>query len=308
MDSSRVTELKVGIITFAGIALLVLGLMWGKQQSLGKGEYRVSMHFPNSAGLVSGDPVSVNGVTKGRVADLVIDSTGVLVHASLDPDVQLRTDATATIMMLELMSGKKIEIQPGQNGASFAKNQVLYGTTAWDIPSAIASLGLLSGDISSVIHRLDTLLATANSVMADSQMIHSIRLTITNLSETVAMTKSFIAENKADMTAVITNVKELLLEIKDFTEKNRPTLEHALHSADKTLTDVDGTITHADSTLATVDRILADLKNNNSAASKFLYDKQFSARLDSTLNDADKLFQFILTNGVNINVRLGTRP
>ena len=308
MDSSRTTELKVGIISFVGIALLVIGLMWGKQRSIGAGEYMITLHFPSSSGLMDGDPVSVNGVTKGRVKDLTIDNTGVLVHAMIEPDVQLHVDASARIMMLELMSGKKIEIQPGQSVAALDKSSILQGTTAWDIPSAIASLGMLSADINSVIFRLDTLLATANNVMSDSQMIHSIRLSILDLGATIAMAKSFIADNRADMKTTLMNVKDLVLDIKDFTEKNRPAIEHALTSADKTLTDADGAITRADSTLASVNRMLNELKTNNSAAGKLLYDKEFALRLDSTITDADKLFQFILSNGININVRLGSRP
>jgi hypothetical protein len=39
-----------------------------------------------------------------------------------------------------------------------------------------------------------------------------------------------------------------------------------------------------------------------------LYDKQLGARLDSAINDLYDFLLVIKQNGVNVNLRLGTRP
>jgi len=307
MESSRATELKVGITSLAGITILILGLMWGKHLSYG--EYPLSIHFPSSAGLSDKDVINVDGVTKGRLTDINVDTSGgVLVRVMLDQDVHLRSDATARILMRDLMGGRQIDILPGTSSVPFDKSRPLPGSTPMDIPRVVAKLGDMSDDINRVMLRLDTALASANTILGDTQMTHAIKRSVMNLDQTLAMTKSFIADNKADLRTTIVNARDLTMDLKDFMEKNRPLIEHTINSADKTLIDVDATIAHADSTIATVNRIMNDIKNGNGVAGRLIYDKEFATRLDSTLVDARKLVQFILENGVNINFRLGTRP
>jgi phospholipid/cholesterol/gamma-HCH transport system substrate-binding protein len=308
MNSSRATELKVGIISLIGVAILILGLMWGKQRSLNTDRQMYHIHFPTSAGLLEGDVVSVNGVKKGRVEKLTIDSNGVMVDAAIDGDIKLHSDATATIMMLELMGGKKIEIAPGRSSAFLDPSMVMQGTTAEDIPSAMAMLGTLNNDVTRVLFRLDTLLGSMNQIMGDKQFVQSVKNSIQNLDATLSTARAILAENKQDLHETLVNTKEMVVGIKDFIEKNRPLFERTVSDADKTLNTVDGTIAHADSTIATINEILSDIKKGNGVAGKLIYDKQLGERLDSTLTNAHKLIQLIMDNGVNVNLRLGTRP
>lgn len=308
MNPSRATELKVGIVSLIGIAILVFGLMWGKQQSLNTNRQIYHIHFPTSAGLLEGDPVSVNGVKKGRVEKLSIDNDGVMVDAAVDPDIKLHTDATAMIMMVELMGGKKIELTPGKSNTPLDPSTVLQGTTAEDIPGAMAMLGTLNDDVTRVLFRLDTLLGNMNQIMGDKQLVQSVKNSIQNLDATLSTARAILAENKQDLHQTLVNTRDMVAQIKDFIEKNRPLFERTVNDADKTLNTADGAIAHADSTIAGINQILNDIKNGNGVAGKLIYDKQLGDRLDSTLVGAHRLIQFFLDNGVNVNLRLGTRP
>jgi len=230
------------------------------------------------------------------------------VDAAIDADIKLHSDATAMIMMLELMGGKRIEITPGRSSTFLDPSTVLQGTTAEDIPSAMAMLGSLNNDVTRVLFRLDTLLGSMNQIMGDKQLVQSVKNSIQNLDATLSTARAILAENKQDLHETLVNTRDMVAQIKDFIEKNRSLFERTVNDADKTLNTADVAITHADSTISTINQILSDIKNGNGAAGKLIYDKQLGERLDSTLTDAHKLIQFILDNGVNVNLRLGTRP
>ncbi len=54
--------------------------------------------------------------------------------------------------------------------------------------------------------------------------------------------------------------------------------------------------------------ILLEIREGDNLANKIIYNKEFAQRLDSTLRQVSELITFIQKNGVNVNLRLGTRP
>lgn len=308
MNPSRTTEIKVGLFTLVGLAVLIFGVMWGKQQTLGSGDQRVTIRFPSSGGLIRGDGVTVNGVKKGRVEEIDVDGNSVLAHVTLESGIPLHADATAVIMMLELMGGKKIDIAPGASPKMLGPSDVIMGTTAMDIPGAMAMLGTLSTDLTRVMYRADTLLGSINHLMTDKEFIESIRHTVFTLDATASLIKSFVARNQGDMEATLKDVRIIVSDVKDFFQANRPQFEKLLKDADRTMTGVDRTVAHADSALVSVDKMFSDIKNGGGTLHKLIYDKEFADHLDSTVANAHRLINMIEDHGVNVNLRLGTRP
>jgi phospholipid/cholesterol/gamma-HCH transport system substrate-binding protein len=308
MSAARTTEIKVGLFTLVGIAILVGGIMWGKQKSLASGMETYKIQFPTSGGLLNGDAVTVNGVKKGHVASVNVDGNAVLVEVVLERDVQLKRDATATILMLELMGGRKVELRAGMDPTPLDPSTVIRGTTAEDIPGVVAMLGTLSGDLTRVLFRLDTLLANANSLLSDKEFITSIRESVVALDATAQSLRRFMTNNEGDMETIVSNVKVLVSDLKEFFTANKPELEKLLKKGHTTLEGVDRTLANADSTLASANTILTDIKKGNGAAHKLIYDQELGMRLDSTITNVNKVLNFILDHGVNVNLRLGTRP
>jgi phospholipid/cholesterol/gamma-HCH transport system substrate-binding protein len=266
------------------------------------------IRFPSSAGLIVGDGVTVNGLKMGRVEQIDIDGNGVLVRASIDNHISLRADAQANIMMLELMGGKKIDVRPGVSPAPLPPNTVVNGMTDMDIPVAVATLGALSGDLTRVLFRADTLLGNINHLMGDSVFVASIRHTIVTLDATVVLVHNFVARNQDDLEASLKDIKQIVSDVKVFFQANRGQVEKLIKDADKTMSNVDATLAHADSAIASATSMLNEIKQGNGAVHKLIYDKELAIQLDSTVAVAHRLFDQILEHGVNINVRLGTRP
>jgi ABC-type transporter Mla subunit MlaD len=98
-------ELKVGLSVVAAALIVWLVIWWAKDVRVG--QRSLNILFPNVSGLQIGDPVTVHGMRAGKVESIQILQNGVNVTASISPDIKLYRNASAKLLMLELMTGKK---------------------------------------------------------------------------------------------------------------------------------------------------------------------------------------------------------
>ena len=115
MNNEKKTEIKVGITIIVALLLFIFVYGWAKNFSLNSNNKLLYIKFPTVAGLEIGDMVSVNGVRKGLVESITSDDNHALVQVIFNEEVNLKQDATFSIMMLDLMGGKKIEIKAGDS-------------------------------------------------------------------------------------------------------------------------------------------------------------------------------------------------
>ncbi|MGH8502409.1 MAG: MlaD family protein [Gammaproteobacteria bacterium] len=105
----------VAVVIFAGMALWVAGSEWVRGSST---TYTVTI--PHSGTLAVGDPVIIAGVPVGRVSDMNLDAGSpvpVALRVDISPAVSLRSDSTAKVVLLDLLGGTALEIDPGSSRA-----------------------------------------------------------------------------------------------------------------------------------------------------------------------------------------------
>ena len=67
MDKDKKTLLKVGMTIVVSLILVLWGVAFLKDLKFGLETNDLSVYFADVNGLKEGDPVSVNGVTKGKI-------------------------------------------------------------------------------------------------------------------------------------------------------------------------------------------------------------------------------------------------
>ena len=111
-------ETLVGVFILAGLAALVwLTLFVGNWAALtGGAGYRVTAKFENIGGLTVKSPVTLAGVTIGRVASISSDREdySAIVTLSIDQNYNnLPVDSTAAILTAGLLGAQYISVVPG---------------------------------------------------------------------------------------------------------------------------------------------------------------------------------------------------
>ncbi len=124
MKNERKTEIRVGLTVLVGILVFIWILGWAKNFSIKSNEHVVKVRFTNVSGLEIGDQVTVNGLRKGYVKEMIVEPNNVLVELAIENDVQLKADASFAISMLDLMGGKKVEVFPGSSQTAYDNSKV----------------------------------------------------------------------------------------------------------------------------------------------------------------------------------------
>jgi phospholipid/cholesterol/gamma-HCH transport system substrate-binding protein len=119
MRQSSATEVSTGLFVLLGFAALLFMVtqITSREFSLGTGSnYRVEALFENIGGLKAGAPVSMSGVTVGRVESITYDQTAYKAKVTLRFDAtfdRIPDDSNAAILTSGLLGGQYVGIAPG---------------------------------------------------------------------------------------------------------------------------------------------------------------------------------------------------
>lgn len=119
MRQSSATEISTGLFVLLGFAALLFMVtqITSREFSLGgSSAYRVEAFFENIGGLKTGAPVSMSGVTVGRVESIAFDQTVYKAKVTLRFDAtydRIPEDSNASILTSGLLGGQYVGILPG---------------------------------------------------------------------------------------------------------------------------------------------------------------------------------------------------
>ena len=120
MRATRTTELGTGMFVLLGFAALffLVTQITSREIGFGEGGYRLTASFEQIGGLKAGAPVSMSGVTIGRVESIGYDMdlykavVTLRIDASYD---KIPNDSDASIYTAGLLGGQYIGMTPGNS-------------------------------------------------------------------------------------------------------------------------------------------------------------------------------------------------
>lgn len=315
MKESKRTEIKVGLVTLAGLVLLVLGIALGSGAFGSATQEQVRFRFANSGGIKISAPITVDGVKRGYVTAITSTEDGVIVEGLMDNTADLNKDAYGQIKILEITGGKKIELNRGISSSPLPKGSIIKGEATMDIGDLVALIGSAGNDILAIVKNLDTIAKGGAKLLGNDSVITSIKSAVANADQLLSNANMLLAENRAALDKTFQNLNVITTDLKDAIKKHEPTVGNLLAELDRTMDDarkliqnLDKAAGNADGLISNVNGIVDDIKKSGSIANKLLYDKAFADRFAATFDKLDSLIRKIDEHGVNVNLRLGTRP
>lgn len=235
MIDQRRSEIKVGITAIIALLILIWVIGWAKNISVNSDKKEITIIFPSVAGLEIGDHVTVNGVRKGYVDDINIINNEVHVLAILDADITLKEDSKFFIMMLDLMGGKKVEINPGSSAVELDYSKKQNGIFLGDIASAMAVFGSVEKDLVDVIREVKITLTTLNKTLTDEKFNEDLKLSLSNLTILTTNLNNLISQNKDEINKLLNSGIELTNTLNDFVTANKDSISQTITSLKQTL-------------------------------------------------------------------------
>lgn len=301
MKDHRKTEIRVGITVVIGILIFLWIIGWAKNFTLSSNTKDLLVKFNNVSGLEVGDYVTVNGVRKGFVEEMKVEQQNVLVRLNLDGDVDLRKDAAFSVSMLDLMGGKKVNINPGISTEAIDYNKVYYGSFYADIPEVMAMVGSVQEDIVASLKDMRITLRQVNTFLTDEKLNTNIKTSMQNLNDISQKMIVMMDENRANIKKLASNSVELTDEAKDFISKNKEGITQSVDQLQKLLIKTDTLLTRAND-------FAAEIKGKQNNMGKLLYDEEVYNNLTKSIKRLSELSDILLNQlkkeGVKVDAHI----
>jgi phospholipid/cholesterol/gamma-HCH transport system substrate-binding protein len=206
----RVDDFIVGLTMLGGIVLVVGGVLWTKESSMGREERHVSARFHDVGSVRIGTPVVVRGMRSGKVDRIQLEDGFVVMRMALAPDVELPRQPVvllnesnlfgewqATITDREAI-GRDEEIQR-QLRETTRDDDVLAGASLPDLAKLTAVAGRIAGDVADVAERVD--------LAFDTEAAKELRRSIRNFSDLSSTLATAVRQQSGNLTRASSSVE-----------------------------------------------------------------------------------------------------
>lgn len=296
------SEIKAGIIVLVGIFMFIMGISYLKSNPIFDNSITLYAVYNNVGGLQTGTPVTINGLTVGKVNNIVFkdQSFSSLVTFTVKSDFEFSKNSTVQLYDTGIIGGKGLQILPINDGARSAKkNDTLKSDTRPGITDLVQEkLAPLQMKVEGAISNADSLLMNVNDVL-DNKVKQDLRESIAGLNDLV---KSFqvsatslnvlLEKNKGQLDSTITNINSIT--------GNFAKISDSLSNA-----GLAGTIHNLQSTVGNLDLLLSKIEKGDGSLGKLLKDEALYNNLADASKELDLLLQDFRLNPkryVNVSV------
>jgi phospholipid/cholesterol/gamma-HCH transport system substrate-binding protein len=290
--SERKLQIQVGVLFIASVAVLIMGILWFKEFTIGGHNYNVVIEFPQTSGLVKGDPVDVKGVRSGKVEDIEFKYEKALVTVTLERDVVLREGTVVAISNMGLMGQKVVNVWPGHVSEDpIPEGTVLRGVYDAGIPEILGGMGSTLDTFEALAARVDSLLAGLDDSRQE-QMLN----TLSNLERASGALADLLQGNREDLNASIKSMRVAMVELNAMLAGRGGMFGRTLEDASGAVARLDTTLTTLDQTVARLDKLLARVEGGEGTLGRLVQDQDLYEELVLTLRDAKALLYDVRQN------------
>lgn len=301
MKNQKKTEIKVGITVVVGILIFLWIFGWAKNFNIDSNRKKLTIEFNSVAGLEKGDAATINGVRKGFVDDIEVKGNKVIVKVNLDRDVKIMQDATFSILMLDLMGGKKIEIKPGISNTPIDFTKIQKGKFSGDISTAMAALSSVQEDLVSVIKEVKVSLKSMNKLFANTSFTEEVQTSVKNLSDLTGKLNIVLTENRNNLKSLIEQGNKISKSANEMLKENQEAIKQTLKNAQSVVASTDTLVKRINS-------FTVETKGQKNNLGKLLYDKDLITKLNKSMEQINQLTKILVKqlkgDGVNVDANI----
>lgn len=257
--------------------LLGLALAWITFESLNGGRlfkkqgYTLVAGFANLKGLKTGDEVRMAGVKVGAVELTRLAAHRVEALLAIDPNIQIPTDAVASVEQSSLLGSNYLGITFGTPGGPLLKDKDEIKTKATvDMSEVISQLGNLGSKLEQVVGEIGKSLGTGSEGGGIFQRLDKL-----------------VADNGPKLTETISNLQDVTAKIKG----GEGTLGKLVNDSKlhddllASVTEIKAAATDARAFMGDAKGIVSDVKGGKGTLGLLLYDEPTASNLKVSLTN-----------------------
>ena len=275
MDLHYKQEVTVGTLVLIGALLFIGGSLWLQGKTFSRTP-KVLVQFEDAGTLKRGSPVKVSGVELGTVSDITYQGyRKVLVSLNLQPVVDPRKDAAASLATVGLVADAVVNFVPGKDREPLPPNAIIVGTVERGLMDMGGEIGDKAKGVLEGLNqvRFKELSDNLNKTLSSFQKVAEL------YGDTKNGPMSELAGTMKRLQIVGARIDTVLAEAK---------VSQSLHTADSLMANLSRLSTVAQGTAHQLDSILAKVNRGEGTLGKFASDTMFyenAQRLVRSLQD-----------------------
>ena len=297
-------EVITGFITVAAIGLLVAGVNFLKGNSFFGGDEVYYAYFCNSGQLASSSPVTLHGVTIGRVLTVENVPGGDpdrLVKISFniqDEEIKIPKGSTVEIGSLDLFSkGIMLQFSSDISKGYYKTGDELPGVVASDMMAQVKSyadpisqkLQAMMSSVDKVVNNVSAFWdTTATSEIEGS--LKEVKIAIKKFGNAANEIEGLIVDERQKLSRILSNVEQITVNLKKSNDNVKDIVGNVKQITDDLVTsDFKGVIANAKTTLASINSVLEQAKTGEGTLGKLLGDETLYNELVNTNQELQNL-------------------
>lgn len=263
--ASRNAEIAVGVTVILAVGLVVWSVTFLRQVRLAEGTRMWRARFSDVGGLAEDDPVTVNGVKKGTVRDILLAPGGrVIVDFRMTKDVAFVHGDRVFVRNVGLMGEKFIAVDRGPGGAAFdAARDTIEGVYESGIPEVVSQMG-------TALSALERLSDEVDRVLALAEEKNTVKHTLSNVEAASAELKRTLADSHDDFMALAANLRAASESARRTAETNEPKVSRALDDVSRTSARMDSLLARVDTLSVALASVTRKLDAGDGTAGRLL--------------------------------------
>jgi phospholipid/cholesterol/gamma-HCH transport system substrate-binding protein len=300
-------DLIVGASILIAVVILIAGVLWLKEVSVSRKMVDYAVLFPNVGTLQVGDPVMINGVSKGAVKQIFLRKSDVAVILELEKSVRLTDSCRISIQNIGLMGERGIGLQYSLAGAEVkpikaADTTFLHGSFDTGIAEAMGMLGMVLGEVQTLAGNLSSIV---EQTIGDTSFISLFKVIVARLDTVTLAVQELIKDNRASIDRSIGNLQTLSGEAKLLLERNAPGIDSIVAHGEALSQRAVVIAESVDTLTRSVRAILEQLDNKESSVGKLMRDKELYHDMKKTVADLDTLVRNVQEDALKLRIKFG---
>jgi phospholipid/cholesterol/gamma-HCH transport system substrate-binding protein len=281
-------EIKVGLLAIVALVMFYFGFNFLKGSDLFSRTNRYYITYDNVDGLAESNPVLLNGFSVGRVHSIqILGDKGykLLVAVDVRRDVALYQGSKATLADGGLLGGKVIRLDLAPSGALLPSGDTLTANVEAGISALLQEKAL------PVITHADSLVRTLTTVTSGFKETSTIlNAMLKNYDQTGLVLRGTLEGNKANITALTNNLKQLTASLVETEKGIKPLLAKAESFTDSlNALELGRTVATANQAVAQLQGLLSALQQGQGTAGKLMNDDKLYNNLNYSLISLNQL-------------------
>jgi phospholipid/cholesterol/gamma-HCH transport system substrate-binding protein len=286
-------EAKVGLLALTAGIILYLGFNFLKGYEIFSHTNKYFVIYENVDGLTVSNPVTLNGLAVGRVDEIALmaeNQNKILVTLDVDEDVKVGDSTYAFLANTDLLGGKSIELEIGNNTKLYKGGETLIPRKKQDITAALTAKAM------PILSNLDSTVIKLNKVFGD-EVGKSVASTLHNLELASSGLNTMVNVNQKNIAAITGNLASLSASLSQ-TEKQLKPVIAKMDSLAESLNDMElkQTVANANLALQNIEKLTAKINQGEGSLGQLVNDKELYTNLTAASDNLNKLLEDIQKN------------